>query len=612
MDEELKVKITVDATDANAVIDRLNKTLKYLRENTRIKVKFNYDAGRITGIKNINDFAPKWQEMYKQTVANIQEGAGLQKITEFLSQIAESTKDTVSAISEAPDLGTMSTEDLQTELERVNNDIAEYDRKIKNTEDSLEKLRNATRDCSLAIKKHENRLEALNKDRDVSVEWKDKIEKILGEREKQEETKESIGNSLKTVGLAMIGVRSVFALIRRIVNQNENLTTAIDNLLASIAGALKPVLDFIATFINTIAVILGDIFKINKKTSASTSTVAKTLASFDEINNIGGASSAGTGTDDKVNPGVFQWLLDLVAKIKEELGQWLVIIGAVALIIGAALNAVPLAIAGIIALIAGVWVLIKENWGSLKAYFAELGHNLKVVFWDMPKALIESLIAAIIDVGEGIKELFVALWNDFKALGGWISTAWANIKTTIGNVWVIFKEYWVNTWNSIKNFASTSVQSIKNSWESLKNSVSNIVSSIGKSIKDAVWNNGLRRVIQALANGVVNLVNKIPLVNVGYPTIPYLANGGIVDNGQLFVANEAGPELIGKYGSKTGVMNNDQIVSAVSEGVYNAVLSAMQNNNQEIVLTMDGMRLTKSIVKNINAMNRIAGGSVIG
>ena len=55
MDEELKVKITADATDANKVIDKLNKTLKYLRENTRIKVKFNYDAGKITGIKNIND-----------------------------------------------------------------------------------------------------------------------------------------------------------------------------------------------------------------------------------------------------------------------------------------------------------------------------------------------------------------------------------------------------------------------------------------------------------------------------------------------------------------------------------------------------------------------------
>ena len=60
MDEELKVKITADATDANKAIDKLNKTLKYLRENTRIKVKFNYNSnGKITGIKNINDYAPK-------------------------------------------------------------------------------------------------------------------------------------------------------------------------------------------------------------------------------------------------------------------------------------------------------------------------------------------------------------------------------------------------------------------------------------------------------------------------------------------------------------------------------------------------------------------------
>ena len=41
--------------------------------------------------------------------------------------------------------------------------------------------------------------------------------------------------------------------------------------------------------------------------------------------------------------------------------------------------------------------------------------------------------------------------------------------------------------------------------------------------------------------------------------------------GQLFVAREAGPELVGTLGGHTAVMNNDQIVSSVSAGVARAI-----------------------------------------
>lgn len=44
--------------------------------------------------------------------------------------------------------------------------------------------------------------------------------------------------------------------------------------------------------------------------------------------------------------------------------------------------------------------------------------------------------------------------------------------------------------------------------------------------------------------------------------------------GQMFVARERGPELVGTIGGHTAVMNNDQIVSSVASGVYQAVRSA--------------------------------------
>ena len=53
------------------------------------------------------------------------------------------------------------------------------------------------------------------------------------------------------------------------------------------------------------------------------------------------------------------------------------------------------------------------------------------------------------------------------------------------------------------------------------------------------------------------------------------ADGGFVDAGQLFIAREAGAEMVGSIGGRTAVANNDQIVTAVSSGVYRAVTEAL-------------------------------------
>lgn len=53
------------------------------------------------------------------------------------------------------------------------------------------------------------------------------------------------------------------------------------------------------------------------------------------------------------------------------------------------------------------------------------------------------------------------------------------------------------------------------------------------------------------------------------------ASGGFPNEGELFVAREAGAEMVGSIGRKTAVANNEQIVSAVSAGVAKAVGSVM-------------------------------------
>lgn len=77
--------------------------------------------------------------------------------------------------------------------------------------------------------------------------------------------------------------------------------------------------------------------------------------------------------------------------------------------------------------------------------------------------------------------------------------------------------------------------------------------------------------------------------NGSWHPIPQYASGGVPDMGQMFIARESGPELVGTLGGHSAVMNNDQIVASVSNGVYQAVKSALGNGqNVTVNVTLQG------------------------
>jgi hypothetical protein len=80
------------------------------------------------------------------------------------------------------------------------------------------------------------------------------------------------------------------------------------------------------------------------------------------------------------------------------------------------------------------------------------------------------------------------------------------------------------------------------------------------------------------------------------------AAGGFPVPGQLFVAREAGPELVGTMGGRTAVANNDQIVEGIREGVYDAVVAAMAqsgegNRSESLNVYLDGKQINASVRK---------------
>lgn len=67
----------------------------------------------------------------------------------------------------------------------------------------------------------------------------------------------------------------------------------------------------------------------------------------------------------------------------------------------------------------------------------------------------------------------------------------------------------------------------------------------------------------------------------GWPSLNWYtySTGGFPSVGEMFIAREAGPELVGNIGRKTAVANNDQIISGIESGVYRAMVAANAGNN---------------------------------
>lgn len=85
------------------------------------------------------------------------------------------------------------------------------------------------------------------------------------------------------------------------------------------------------------------------------------------------------------------------------------------------------------------------------------------------------------------------------------------------------------------------------------------------------------------------------------------AAGGFPNVGEMFIARESGPEMVGKIGNKTAVANNDQITTAI----YNAVKSAMggASSGIPVILKINERVLGQAVIEHINNTTMSSGQS---
>lgn len=243
----------------------------------------------------------------------------------------------------------------------------------------------------------------------------------------------------------------------------------------------------------------------------------------------------------------------------------------------------------------------------------------------------ETAKSAWADFQEGTKEIFVNAkgkigdkfedvvkkWNDIK---GGAKDLWLKAKGSMHGKFDNISDTWKNVVSKTAELTAKAVQNNKNVFKNIKEKWSELCSksvTLTAAFKDS-FTEPLKKAWNAIAKAInkgLKIINKIPKVDI--PMIPTLAKGGIFSGGswhniakyaggglpgmgQMFVAREAGPELVGTIGGHTAVMNNNQIVASVSDGVFNAlnpVLTHMVNSINALNSRMDNIGSGMSVEK---------------
>ena len=291
-------------------------------------------------------------------------------------------------------------------------------------------------------------------------------------------------------------------------------------------------------------------------------------------------------------------------------------------------KSIRISLAVVTAGISEIIMLIINNWGTIKKFFTE----------DIPNFFTKTIPEWWGNIGKSLQQVWnniVNWWNNSTLVVWWKDDVapwftlekWQelfnNIKTAIQNKWQEIVNWWNNStlvvwWNN-----NVAPWFTLEKWKNLANSIKEGISSKWNEFTSWFSNNGLSRwwndnvapwftwqkwwsLAQDAINGIknafenLNIHIKLPhfswsstpasgwiadvLSALNLPTslpklnIQWYAEGGFPDTGELFIAREAGPELVGNIGNRAAVANNDQIVEGIAQAAYQGVSQAIKEN----------------------------------
>ena len=341
---------------------------------------------------------------------------------------------------------------------------------------------------------------------------------------------------------------------------------------------------------------------------------------------------------------VFESIVNGEPPTSQAINAILTSIIGIGLAIAAISGPIGLAIAGVSALI----LFLYNSWDDIKNWFSETFGGIA----DSLSGAFGGAKASVIDAYNKIVEKFGSIGEFFESIAAAIIGKFIEIKERINFVVTAIKGFFLVGFTWIQETVGGIVEDIHDTivwwfsapaeffsqvWDGavywfgwVKDSISSLMEEAWDFIcwvfsnPGAAFRSFVNGIIGILNDGIWWIFNGLSIAGVtlndffGTPQIPYLANGGFVDDGQLFIARESGPEMVGTMNGQTAVANNDQIVRGIAEGVASATsaqnqLLMEQNGILRSILAKEGnVNVSATAVANaISNANRVRGMELI-
>ena len=293
----------------------------------------------------------------------------------------------------------------------------------------------------------------------------------------------------------------------------------------------------------------------------------------------------------------------------------------------------------------GLGTTVRTAWAGVSSFFSELwrgvsdfAHNA----WNSVSTWWHTHVTENVKkegIWGGVKGFFAGLWGDAAAgtgIAGWAAGAWNSVKqwwksgigASIEKAWQGVQKFFTDMWDAI-------TKPLKDLWDliqkifGLNKSATytlNVETTVREKVQKVVENTQptfIQGVANSISTGSVGgekgLSNN-EAFKIGISSL-FRANGAYdIPMGDLFIANEAGAELVGSINGKTSVANQQQIIEGISSGVEKAnseqnVLLREQNNLLRGILEKElsvnfgtSASFGRQIKRSLDAYNGLTGG----
>lgn len=265
---------------------------------------------------------------------------------------------------------------------------------------------------------------------------------------------------------------------------------------------------------------------------------------------------------------------------------------------------------------------LRMIWDGIKLFFQTTWYALfgivelqMTLMWEAIKLGFEMIGIDIQAIWDGIKAYFEGLWTGFvlfvtdslNNIASYVSNIFGKVRQTFSSIWEGIKNIFINAWTSLKTLVSDGLTAIKTfvtsftapiseAFGGMWGSITNVFSNALENIKQMVFN-VLNWIIDKL-NAVINKINTATgkaaeffggdAQSVSLPTIPRLADGGIVTSPTLAMIGEAGAEAVVPLtkgnmpgmGTTIIMKNNVFLDEYAEERIGNALMDKLSFNAQ--------------------------------